>query len=299
VLEYQVRLVLSGGTTVVFPKNPADNTYELYLGPVTNIFCEDFETGPATRGWTLTGDWAFGAPAGGPDPSAAFNGFGVAGNGLAPPGVYENFLESHLLGPTIDVSGFSTVRLQMRRWLEVEDATFDQALVLVNGAEVWMNAAHGSGSLHHLDGEWRFQDIDLTPFVKDGKVQLEFVLDSDEGLEFGGWNIDELCVVGTGSSTSGVCGDGVVNGIEACDDGNLEAGDGCSPSCTIEQVDPTTGGIDPTGFETLGPATDTDSATGGGGNKDEGCGCDQGAGDLGAGLLALAGLFILRRRRSS
>ena len=32
------------------------------------------------------------------------------------------------------------------------------------------------------------------------------------------------------------CGDGVVGGSEACDDGNTTSGDGCSAVCTIEQV---------------------------------------------------------------
>ncbi len=35
------------------------------------------------------------------------------------------------------------------------------------------------------------------------------------------------------STTSSVCGDGVMNGSEACDDGNLVNGDGCSSSCQI------------------------------------------------------------------
>nr|WP_276600862.1 DUF4215 domain-containing protein [Nannocystis sp. ILAH1] len=186
----------------------------------------------------------------------------------------------------------------MRRWLEVEDATFDQAFVLANTSEAWANASNASGNLHHLDGEWRFQDIDLTPFVVNGQVQLEFILEGDEALEFGGWNIDELCVVGTGSVTQGVCGDGIISGIEACDDGNLDAGDGCSPSCTIESVDPTTGPGGPVITATdTDTDTDTDSATGGG-DKETGCGCNQGAGDLGAAILALAGLVVLRRRRS-
>ncbi|MDC0670775.1 DUF4215 domain-containing protein [Nannocystis radixulma] len=296
VIEYQVRLLLQGGSTVVFPKNPADDTYELYLGPVTNIFCETFEANPGDQGWMLTGDWAFGPPAGGPDPATAFNGNGVAGNGLTPPGTYESFLESHMLGPVIDVSGHSTVRLQMHRWLEVEDATFDQALVLVNGEEVWMNSAGGDGNVNHLDGEWRFQDIDLTPFVANGQVQLEFILESDEALEFGGWNIDELCVVGTGSVTQGTCGDGIISGVEACDDGNLQAGDGCSPSCMLETDDPTTGPGPVFTVTDTDTDTDTDSATGGG-DKESGCGCNQGAGDLGAAILALGGLVVLRRRR--
>ena len=31
-----------------------------------------------------------------------------------------------------------------------------------------------------------------------------------------------------------VCGDGIVLGEEACDDGGLHVGDGCSEKCTIE-----------------------------------------------------------------
>jgi fibro-slime domain-containing protein len=31
-----------------------------------------------------------------------------------------------------------------------------------------------------------------------------------------------------------ICGDGVINGTELCDDGNAVAGDGCSPSCRLE-----------------------------------------------------------------
>ncbi len=35
----------------------------------------------------------------------------------------------------------------------------------------------------------------------------------------------------------GVCGDGIFSSGEACDDGNLTAGDGCSATCAIESVD--------------------------------------------------------------
>lgn len=35
---------------------------------------------------------------------------------------------------------------------------------------------------------------------------------------------------------SQVCGNGVLDPGESCDDGNLEAGDGCSPACGVEAV---------------------------------------------------------------
>jgi cysteine-rich repeat protein len=61
-----------------------------------------------------------------------------------------------------------------------------------------------------------------------------------------------------GSGTGGaapVCGDGVVEGQEGCDDGNLAFGDGCSKSCTIEPLDTCPGlpiGLAPPGITIAG-----------------------------------------------
>ena len=35
-------------------------------------------------------------------------------------------------------------------------------------------------------------------------------------------------------ATPGLCGNGIVDGAEACDDGNAFSGDGCGPDCTVE-----------------------------------------------------------------
>ncbi len=39
---------------------------------------------------------------------------------------------------------------------------------------------------------------------------------------------------GAGDTTPGVCGDGIVDPNEACDDGNVAPGDGCSANCAVE-----------------------------------------------------------------
>lgn len=39
---------------------------------------------------------------------------------------------------------------------------------------------------------------------------------------------------GTNSSNSSMCGNSIVEGGEACDDGNSFSGDGCSSSCQVE-----------------------------------------------------------------
>jgi cysteine-rich repeat protein len=50
------------------------------------------------------------------------------------------------------------------------------------------------------------------------------------------------CLIGTGNisgddqKTPGVCGDGIVNSGETCDDGNTASGDGCSSTCQTESA---------------------------------------------------------------
>ena len=42
--------------------------------------------------------------------------------------------------------------------------------------------------------------------------------------------------VSLSSVSMGSCGDGIVNGLEQCDDGNFVDGDGCSASCVLEGI---------------------------------------------------------------
>ena len=70
---------------------------------------------------------------------------------------------------------------------------------------------------------------------------------------------------GTGDSSGGpvVCGDGEVEGEEACDDGNLVDGDGCESDCQVGPVLCGNGALDP------GETCDD-----GNGAADDGCGSD-------------------------
>ena len=140
-----------------------------------------------------------------------------------------------MLSPVIDVSHAVGVRLQYRRWLGVEDGFYDDAEVFADGAKLWSNFDTGNqnGSTAHRDREWRFHDLDLTAQAADGSVQIKFGLATDEGLEFGGWNIDDFCIMARTNITPG-CGDGDLDTGEQCDDGNNVAGDGCTESCTDE-----------------------------------------------------------------
>jgi len=221
-IRYNVTLD-NGAGTLVFPQNAADPAYQLYVGAVTPIFCTDFETDPFAAGWThqlVSGtdqlgadDWMWGPPNGtnvNGDPAVAFSGTNVVGQDLSPDdgewdGLYQPQVQTALISPVVAAAGFSSVRLQYRRWLNVEDAFFDRAYILANGQIAWQNISSNRGNesnVHHQDKEWRFQDVDLTPYLDaTGSVQVRFESQSDAGLELGGWTLDDLCVVGVKAST--------------------------------------------------------------------------------------------------
>ncbi|MCK6550777.1 DUF4215 domain-containing protein [Myxococcota bacterium] len=243
VLRFQMELTLGDGSIARFPQNAADPRYEMYVGAVTPLYCTDFETDPLAEGWAhgpLGGapaegdDWELGTPRavfGSGDPNAARSGTQVMGNDLGSgdnDGRYARGASSALTSPVISTNGYSIVRLQYWRWLNVEDSQSDQARIVGNGQPLWTNASAGNpqAPLNHLDSEWVFHDVDLSPVVADDQVQVAFELTANMRRRFGGWTIDDVCVVGVT-----VCGNGAVEPGETCDDGNLTDGDGCEASC--------------------------------------------------------------------
>ncbi len=273
VVRYSVSLELSDGTKVTYPQNAADPLYQFYVGNVEKVWCSDFENGLGE--WTVGGssasrvDWEVGAPVGiGGDPKLAFGGTNVLGTDLGTDdGLYNGRITQWAESPEIDLKGHTNVRLQYRRWLSVEDAAFDKATISANDQVVWTNFASASqdaAGINHTDKEWRFHDVDLSAQAATGKVKLKFALQADQGLELGGWNIDDVCIVMAGPP-SATCGNHNVDEGESCDDGNTEDGDACPADC---------------------------------GTEDPGCGCNTGstpAAPLALALLTLG--FVVRRRK--
>jgi cysteine-rich repeat protein len=250
VIQYKLTYTLSTGQTREFPSsNPAEPLLELYVGPIQPIACFDFESG--AQGWTGDSEWQAGAPLGlGGDPDVARAGTGVFGLDLDQDGLYSpnkvHFAES----PAIDLRGATKVRLQFHRWLDVEDGQSDRARILANGTQVWTNIASEQFEppRNHTDREWRFADLNLSAQTATGSIKLRFELRSNEFGEFGGWNLDDVCLVEMVVPGAG-CGNGQIETGEACDDGNTTDGDGCSAMCQTEGSGP----IEPTGQAVLGP----------------------------------------------
>ncbi|MFO0615965.1 MAG: hypothetical protein U0414_25445 [Polyangiaceae bacterium] len=254
-VDYRIETELGGGTKLTLPDNAADAWYQFYVGDVANIYCTDFETDPIAAGWTHglskgtesdgADDWEWGKPKGtvaNGDPLEAFSGKKAWGNDLGDlanhNGLYQPDKVNWSATPVIDVSGYAKVRLQYRRWLNVEDAFFDHATIYANEKQAWRNFNSDKGNdsdTDHRDREWRFHDLDLTPYVVDGKVQVKFELESDGGKELGGWTVDDLCIVGVAvppdPCANGACGGGGAGGsgggTDTSKQPNIQGGCGC------------------------------------------------------------------------
>jgi uncharacterized protein (TIGR03382 family) len=238
---YQANVVFKDGSVLTLPDNLADPYYQLYDGQTVTLYCNDFEAGdPLRSGWaTGTGDgaqspWVWGSPMSGTtDPPAAFSGKHALIQNLN--GDYAPKSSSFVKMPTIDIGRWSDVHLQYRRWLAVEDSHFDQARITVGGRQAWLNYSQNIGDTsagQHLDREWRFHDVAVSGLQTGHSLDIAWDLTSDEGLEFGGWGIDDVCVV---ANVHGVCGDGVITAHEACDDGpnNADAPGACRTYCQL------------------------------------------------------------------
>ncbi len=290
VIEYGVTIAFSDGGSLNLPDNAADPWYQFFVGEVIPLYCTDFETDPEAQGWTHglsqgdpseegNDDWHWGEPKGtaaNSDPPSAFSGELSWGNDLQPManynGLYKPDIQNWSKTPVVATQGHTNIRLQYRRWLGVEDAQFDSAAIYSNDQKLWSNLETGGGTTHHQDREWRFQDVDLSSTVSaDGNVQVTFELTSDQGLQLGGWTIDDLCIVA------------------------YEASGNTNPTTTG------TGGADP------GTGAGGDEAAGGGSNMvepEDGCDCrststSTSSGSSWALALGALALFGARRRKRS
>ncbi|HEY5927495.1 MAG TPA: hypothetical protein VIV11_37680 [Kofleriaceae bacterium] len=302
---YKARVHFADGSTLTLADNMADEWYQLYTGPTVKLYCTDFEsTDPFAEGWTAGTDnnpehvWQWGVPtAGATDPRAAFSGSKIMALGLD--GDYVAKQRTFVTTPVIDIGQYSDVRLHYRRWLAVEDHHFDQARITANGAKAWNNYDSDQGdssAIHHIDREWRFQDVALSGYFRGHSVQVGWEIVSDEGLELGGWQLDDVCIV---ANPYAICGDGVKTYTEQCDNGveNADRPDVCRTDCRF----PTCGdNILDAEEECDEGAEGTDACSDKCAIIDDGGGgcCSSSGGNAGSlSLAGLVGLLLARRRR--
>ncbi len=207
VLEYY----LQGKTTQdgLFQDPPGGEItpHTTWVGPVLEVVCDDFEAsnGDYTHALLAGGneegadDWRWGTPIGvGGDPDGAASGLGAWGNDLGGgryDGKYQPNKHNQLSSRRYDLGHYQDAFLQFNRWLTVEDGLYDGAMIFADDVKIWGNfSSVTDGSRHHIDTSWAPHAVPLQGEGDDGKVKLSWEIRSDAGLEFGGWNIDDVCI---------------------------------------------------------------------------------------------------------
>ncbi|MCA9294442.1 MAG: proprotein convertase P-domain-containing protein, partial [Phycisphaerales bacterium] len=146
------------------------------------------------EGWTGTGQWAWGVPAGlDGDPSGGFTGSNVWGYNLN--GDYTNGMGVETLtSSAVDCSGKTGVRVSFYRQLGVESATYDHASFQVsndgtNWTTVWN---HTGGTLNEL--AWGLQGYDISAVADNqANVYMRWTMGATDGsVTYQGWNIDDV-----------------------------------------------------------------------------------------------------------
>ena len=206
VVWYYLRTLADDGTEINLPPGGVIAPYSFYVGNLEEISCNTFESDDG--GYThelLDGedregadDWVWDQPDGySDDPVRAYSGRKVWANDVGGGnynGAYQPDVTNRLTSAPIELNGASTVVVQFRRWLNVEDGVRDQATVYANDVAVWEN--HGSnrniGDEHTQDTDWMLHTIRLDGVAS--PLSLAWEISSDDSDEFGGWNIDDVCV---------------------------------------------------------------------------------------------------------
>lgn len=247
IVNYYIEATAADGTVVLMPTGGDIAPYTFYVGGLTEVYCATFDdddggfTHALLDGRDQDGadDWVWDRPSGtSDDPVEAYSGNKVWGNDLGGGnynGAYQPGIQNRLTSPEIDPEGHDELILQYRRWLNVEDGAYDQARILQGETEVWTNHATNENREDEAtqDQEWMLHTVRLEG-VPDPLV-LAWELQTDGGLEFGGWNIDEVCVYApaesTGSDNGGNGGDdggnGGDNGGETGDNTKVSVNGGC------------------------------------------------------------------------
>lgn len=189
-----------------------ETLYSFWVGDRRALWCEDFEAEPP--GWThgvglpsggeapgWVDQWERGAPSGGIfEPSAAPDGASVFGTALSGEGQYLPNNQQYARSAPVSLDGAwpAMTLLSYQRFLTVEDGRYDQATLELRSEAgaftLWQNASTERGESNALDTDWTLHELDLAPYLSGGPVDFSWTLTSDPGLEFGGWNLDSVCV---------------------------------------------------------------------------------------------------------
>lgn len=206
-VEYYVAATDAASATGRYPAIAPRVLLDFDTGVVNVLRSYTFDT-VGDEGWTHgsvgdasnpTDDWQRGTPEGKTganwsDPSFAFSPSTCWGTDLgqgASNGAYDANVHAYLRSPAVNCTGATNVRVRFRRWLSVQGSASDQARVLVNGQQLYVNPTTNLD-----DGAWVQQELFLGPIADDNpSVQLDWRIRSNGTQNFGGWNVDDVRIL--------------------------------------------------------------------------------------------------------
>ncbi len=208
VVHYYLVAESDDSSEAYVPAGGPINPFSFAVGDLVELYFEDFESDDGGYSHELldgldqdgADDWLWGTPQGmGGDPDFAYSGDSVWGNDLGGGnfnGEYQDDKHNQLSSGSIDVAPYNELLVQFQRWLQVEDGYYDQAKLLVDGELSWTNHATSSnqGDEHHEDLQWALASVISDDPDLDGLISLSWQIQSDGGLTFGGWNLDDVAV---------------------------------------------------------------------------------------------------------
>lgn len=190
------------GNTFPFADKSPEGSRIIY----ESVFFDSFET---DKNWTFNGEFARGVSQGlgseglfTADPLKANSGTYIIGTDLSgdyEPGLAER--EDSAISPTFNAKYYKDVQFSFYRWLNMDG--FDDAYIDLstdNGTS-WTNLWVNDGYVN--DSKWKLNNFDIsTQTDRKENIKIRFALgETDETVEAGGWNIDDVAFIGNYIST--------------------------------------------------------------------------------------------------
>ncbi|MCX8228484.1 MAG: hypothetical protein OTJ44_00845 [Planctomycetota bacterium] len=199
VVTYHMLITNSDGNDYRYPTT---GEIRFLIGDKVLLYFNDFE-GASDESWThvqqnTEDDWQRGNPVGdAEDPSSAYSGTNVWGNdlgvGTSWNGKYKSNAKNYLRSPEIDTTGFDRVFVEYARWLAIDHSFNDIAQVRANGDLAWENPNDNA----QIDTAWSIQTHDISSASADRvDAKIRWTLDANGSNNYGGWNIDDVKVIG-------------------------------------------------------------------------------------------------------
>ena len=186
--------------------NSANATNKDFTVSVVNgVWMEDFTNG-LPSGWSLSGGvWQVGVPTYTSGPSSCPSAPNCAGTNLSGPYNVNMAWDAHCITTgAISLAGLQMATLSFLSWWDTETG-FDGGRVQVYSNGAWGNPPTVTPTYNktlglqdcwaYNDKMWKEHTVDLTPYAGQ-TIQLRFCFYSDGSVQYAGWYIDDLMILG-------------------------------------------------------------------------------------------------------